>query len=41
MKFNEGVYYGQFNTDEDFLVLKNYAQVCLYVFKYFSNLEYF
>jgi hypothetical protein len=27
MKFSEGVFYGQFNSDEDFLVLKNYAKV--------------
>ena len=29
LKFFEGVFYGQFNSDDDFLSLKNYARVNL------------
>lgn len=33
LKFFEGVFYGQFNSDDDFLSLKNYARVNLNIWK--------
>lgn len=39
----EGVYYGQFNSDDDYFMLKNYSKVnfkCIILITYFFQLFY-